>query len=101
MLYYFLTTTDRSESEIYKISQSPLTEAQIAKIQSSDALIFAFPLYIDSIPSHLLRELLVLEQRGFQEKKTKVYCIINNGFFEGEQNHVAIEQMKLWCESVT
>ena len=26
-----------------------------------------------------------------------VYCIVNNGFFEGTQNYTAIQQVKNWC----
>lgn len=29
-----------------------------------------------------------------------VYCIINNDFFEGWQNHIALEQMKNWCNAM-
>lgn len=88
------------EIKTHHINQSALTAAQISDIQNSDALIFAFPLYIDSIPAHLLRQLSVLAQEGFHGKEKKVYCIVNNGFYEGTQNRVAVEQMKLWCESV-
>ena len=31
--------------------------------------------------------------------KTPGRCVINNGFFEGKQNHIAMEQMEIWCES--
>ena len=71
----------------------------MSEIEDSDALVFAFPLYVDSIPSHLLRELLALQEHGFTGKTAKVYCMMNNGFFEGEQNHIAVWQMKLWCEA--
>lgn len=64
-----------------------------------EALVFVFPLYVDSIPSHLMRFLQELE--GAEElRQTTVYCCLNNGFFEGEQNHVAVNQMKLWCQRV-
>lgn len=100
MIEYFLTEINQQDIEVYNINQSTLSEEQISKIQSSDALVFAFPLYIDSIPAHLLRTLLILEQKGFKRKDIKVYCIVNNGFYEGRQNHIAIEQMKLWCKAV-
>ena len=31
---------------------------------------------------------------------SKIYCVVNNGFYEGKQNHLAILQMKNWCEKV-
>lgn len=60
-----------------------------------DALLFVFPLYDDSIPSRLLEFLADAEGRG---NGPMVYCCINNGFFEGRQNRIAIAQMKLWCK---
>ncbi len=90
-----------SENEIvvYRINQGNLTERQFADIKNSDVLIFAFPLYVDSIPAHLLHLLIELEERNFFNPNTMVYCIVNNGFFEGNQNHVAVSQMKNWCKA--
>lgn len=90
-----------SENEIvvYRINQGNLTERQFADIKNSDVLIFAFPLYVDSIPAHLLHLLIELEERNFFNPNTMVYCIVNNGFFEGNQNHVAVSQMKNWCRA--
>lgn len=56
--------------------------------------------YIDSIPSHLLRFLVDLEEHTFQKKDIMVYIIVNNGFYEGKQNRIVIEQMKHWCKAV-
>lgn len=71
-----------SENEIvvYRINQGNLTERQFADIKNSDVLIFAFPLYVDSIPAHLLHLLIELEERNFFNPNTMVYCIVNNGF---------------------
>lgn len=42
-------------------------------------MIFCFPLYIDSIPYHLLNLLVSLENFGFpKDNNIKVYCIIAN-----------------------
>lgn len=100
LIEYFLPNLKEQDVAIYNISRSPLTKEQISELQDSEALIFAFPLYIDSIPAHLLKTLVVLEDAGFQGKDKKVYCIVNNGFYEGTQNRVVIQQMKLWCDAV-
>lgn len=84
--------------EIYNISRGNLQEGQFVKIQNCDVLVLAFPLYVDSIPSHMLRFMAELEERGFASKNTMVYCIINNGFFEGKQNRIATMQVKNWCK---
>ena len=69
-----------------------------SEIHNADVLIFSFPLYIDSIPSSLLDILLKFEEEKIINSKTKIYCIVNNGFFEGKQNQMAILQMKNWCQ---
>lgn len=84
----------------YNLCETDFSEKQFLQIQSSEVLIFVFPLYIDSINSLLLRFLIDLEKREFGNKNINVYCIINNGFYEGWQNHVAADIMKNWCEAV-
>lgn len=100
MIEYFVPLIRDNEITIYNICKKDLTEAQFTDLQNSEVLIFAFPLYIDSIPAHLLRFLIELEKQGFTNNSATVYCIINNGFFEGKQNHVAFSIMKNWCKTV-
>ena len=69
-------------------------------IYNSDALIFIFPLYVDSIPANLLDLLIRFEDENTINPKTKIYCIVNNGFFEGIQNHLAISQIRCWSKKV-
>ena len=69
-------------------------------IHNSDILIFIFPLYVDGIPSNLLSLLLNFENEKLINSKTKIYCIVNNGFFEGVQNHLAISQIRCWTKKV-
>ena len=69
-------------------------------IYSSDVLIFIFPLYVDSIPANLLDLLVRFEDENTINPKTKIYCIVNNGFFEGIQNHLAISQIRCWSKKV-
>lgn len=95
---YLIPLIGNHEIVTYQIQKPNYTEEQFANIKNSDVLIFVFPLYIDSIPSHLLCLLIELGKRNFFDKSTMVYCIINNGFFEGKQNYIAIEQMKNWCK---
>lgn len=71
-----------------------------SEIHNADALIFAFPLYVDSIPSHLLETIVKFEEEKIINSKTKIYCVVNNGFFEGKQNQLAILQMKNWCKKI-
>jgi hypothetical protein len=70
------------------------------EIYNSDVLIFIFPLYVDGIPSNLLKLLVKFEKENVVRPKTKIYCIVNNGFYEGRQNFLAILHMKNWCKKV-
>ena len=70
------------------------------EIYNSDVLIFLFPLYVDGIPSNLLKLLVEFEKEKVVNPATKVYCVVNNGFYEGKQNRLAILQIKNWCEKV-
>lgn len=70
------------------------------EIYNSDILIFIFPLYIDGIPSNLLKLLVKFEKENVIRPETKIYCIVNNGFYEGRQNFLALLHMKNWCKKV-
>ena len=70
------------------------------EIYNSDVLIFIFPLYVDGIPSNLLKLLVKFEKENVVRPKTKIYCIVNNGFYERKQNFLALLHMKNWCKKV-
>ena len=70
------------------------------EIYNSDILIFIFPLYVDGIPSNLLKLLVKFEKENVIRPETKIYCIVNNGFYEGKQNFLALLHMKNWCKKV-
>ena len=70
------------------------------EIHNSDILIFLFPLHVDGIPSNLLKLLVKFEEEKVIKSETKIYCIVNNGFYESKQNRLAILQIKNWCEKV-
>ena len=70
------------------------------EIHNSDILIFLFPLHVDGIPSNLLKLLIKFEEEKVVKSETKIYCIVNNGFYESKQNRLAILQIKNWCEKV-
>lgn len=84
----------------YQINKKPLEEEDYIQLSRMDILIFAFPLYIDAIPSHLFRMLIALEEylKKESQKNIYVYAVINNGFYEGHQNKVAIEILENWCD---
>ena len=74
-------------------------ESLAAALRASDALVMAFPLYVDSLPGHLLS---ILDQAAhplaLEHTCKKVYTLVNCGFFEGEQGHIALKMVDLWCQ---
>lgn len=80
--------------------RKPQLEIQeMEQLAECKVLVFAFPLYVDGIPSHLLNCLIQLEAYFTAIKKSDafVYPLVNCGFYEGHQNKTALEIMKNWC----
>ncbi|MGL6108294.1 hypothetical protein [Romboutsia sp.] len=86
----------------FNIRKGNLNVLDYEKIYNCDRLIIGFPLYVDSLPSHLLEELIKLQEffNNKEKKNISVYTIANCGFFEGRQNHLAIAITKNWCKRV-
>lgn len=84
-----VTETLRNKSDRERILQ---------QLENADAVVFALPLYVDGVPSHVLRFLEVLEQscRG-KNLHFSVYCIANNGFIEGRQNEPLMQVFENFC----
>ena len=97
---YLLSLLKDNEIRKYYSISVRLDDKIKNQIYNSDVLIFLFPLYVDGIPSNLLKLLVEFEKEKVVNPATKVYCVVNNGFYEGKQNHLAILQIKNWCEKV-
>ncbi|MEK4514010.1 hypothetical protein NSS64_01935 [Paenibacillus sp. FSL H8-0122] len=90
---------DGNELHTYTPNKRPLAPGQYSELCGMDVLVLAFPLYYDGIPSHLFQLLVTLEGylKTEREREIYVYALINNGFYEGQQNHIAVEILKNWC----
>lgn len=99
LIEYLMPFIMGNEVVTYNVCKIDFAKIKFSQIQNSEVLIFAFPLYVDSINSCLLRFLAELENRGFSNHKIVVYCMINNGFYEGWQNRTAADIMKNWCKA--
>lgn len=97
---YLSSLFKENEIKKYYSISFRLNDENKNEIYNSDVLIFLFPLYVDGIPSNLLKLLVEFEKEKVIKSGTKIYCIANNGFYEGKQNRLAILQMKNWCEKV-
>lgn len=68
------------------------------QIGDQDVLVFAFPLYVDGVPSHLVSCMAELEKKVINVNNIRVYAIANCGFYEAKQNINALEIVENWCE---
>ena len=97
---YLSSLLKENEIKKYYSIYFRLNDENKNEIYNSDILIFLFPLHVDGIPSNLLKLLVKFEEEKVIKSETKIYCIVNNGFYEGKQNRLAILQIKNWCEKV-
>jgi len=97
-LKFFLEDDENLISE-YHFREPRLITEKMEQLVQYNALVFAFPVYVDGIPSHLLNCLIQLESffSTIKAKDIIIYSIVNCGFYESQQNAIAIEMMKNWC----
>ena len=74
-----------------KVTEKLRTPADHARIleqlRDAQAAVFGIPLYVDGIPSHVLRFLEEMEAFCREHGSClRVFCVANNGFIEGRQN---------------
>lgn len=71
----------------------------IKNIANANTIVFAFPLYVDGIPSHLLYWLYELKQylKANPNPDLYIYGVVNCGFYEGKQGSIALEILNNWC----
>lgn len=67
-----------------------------ARLSNYTDMLLVFPLYADSLPVGLLNFLKYLEDFP-PEKKPVMSVLINCGFFEYEQNEIAVDMLRLFC----
>ena len=70
----------------------------LEQLRDAQAVVFGLPLYVDGVPSHVLRFMEELEtfcrEHGL---KFSVYCVANNGFIEGKQNEPLMQVFEHFC----
>ena len=69
------------------------------ELLDADTVVFCLPLYVDSVPSHVLPFLKELElfckENGI---RLTLYSISNNGFIEGKQSEPLLRVFQNFCE---
>ena len=85
-----------------KVNEKLRTPADHARIleqlKDAQAVVFGLPLYVDGVPSHVLRFMQEMEVFCRENKLSlSVYCIANNGFIEGKQNEPLMQTFENFC----
>ena len=70
----------------------------LEQLRDAQAVVFGLPLYVDGIPSHVLRFMEKMEAFCREnDLHFSVYCIANNGFIEGRQNEPLMQSFEHFC----
>lgn len=87
------------KAEVIELALRTATLPDEAKemLTKADAWVFAFPLYVDGIPGHVLSCLMQIEELQMSMAQVHVYGIAKCGFYEGVQNELALEVLENWC----
>jgi hypothetical protein len=73
----------------------------VKSLKDADTILLTFPLYWDSLPSHLIKgfERLHTQRQEF-DNSPNFYIMVNNGFPEPWHNEIAIEICKSFAHSM-
>ncbi|MCQ2458035.1 MAG: hypothetical protein MJ142_04785 [Clostridia bacterium] len=85
--------------KIYAGMRVPSDRAKILEaLRDAGKVVFVMPLYVDSVPSHVLPLLMEMEKMCLESGlDLKVYVLANNGFIEGRQNEPLMCLMENFC----
>ncbi len=97
--FLFLQSLFIGGKKVKERLRSPADHAHILEqLRDAQAAVFGLPLYVDGVPSHVLRFLEEMEafcrENGL---KLRVYCVANNGFIEGKQNEPLMQVFENFC----
>ena len=79
--------------------RAPADHARILEqLRDAQAVVFCLPLYVDGVPSHVLRFLEEMEAFcGRNALRLSLYCVANNGYIEGRQNEPLMQVFEHFC----
>ena len=88
----------RGEKEYFQLRAPADRKPILNALKTAGKVVFVTPLYVDSVPSHVLP--FLSEMEGFCKENglnLKVYVIANNGFIEGKQNEPLMQVVENFC----
>ena len=94
----FESYIDGTKQSIDLVSYLNKQDELVDILANAEKLVLGMPLYVDGIPSAVLRLMEKLETRGRCADK-RVYVIANMGFYESRQISNLMGMMKKWCDN--
>ena len=97
--FLFLERLFVSGEKVTETLRTPADHTRILeRLRDARTVVFSLPLYVDGIPSHVLRFLEKMEIYCKEnDLHLSVYCIANNGFIEGRQNEPLMQNFENFC----
>lgn len=86
--------SDKAEVVEIALHTAMVLEDIIKELREADVWVFAYPLYVDGIPGHLLSCLMQLEKAELDNPERHIYGIVNCGFYEGIQAEFALKLLQ-------
>ena len=88
----------RGKKEYLRLRTPKDYPAILEALKTAAKVVFVTPLYVDSVPSHMLPFMKEMEKYCRDNRlDLKVYAIANNGFIEGKQNEPLMQVMENFC----
>ncbi len=88
----------RGEKKIFQLRTPSDWPGILDALRTAGKVIFVTPLYVDSLPSHVLLFMQKMEAYCQENRlRLKVYAIANNGFIEGRQNEPLMQVLENFC----
>jgi len=91
--------TRRQHLELAGYRTTPARERLYAEVAEADLVVLASPLYVDSLPSHVIRalEVLAARPRSGRERRRSLSAIVNCAFPEATRNDAALSVCRLFA----
>lgn len=95
-LNYVADYLDEEYETINLSSYISKQEELVQRLLSAKTIVLGIPLYVDGIPSHVLR--IMEEMEGYEaSKEKKIYVVSSMGMYESSQIKNLLSMIKTWC----
>ncbi len=97
--FLFLQGLFTGGEKVHEKLRTPADHRRILEqLRDAQTVVFGLPLYVDGVPSHVLRFMEEMETFCRENNlKLRVYCVANNGFIEGKQNEPMMQVFEHFC----